>query len=472
MRALAVLLSFLLLLVPLGLAQSGEGGSSTSASSGPACEAEECDSRDSSDDTDGRGDRQNQGEDGNATSDADDDGNATDDNAADDNATDEEHGEADEERLGPGCRNGNRTADELRRCKRAMERIGAEPRLRWIGFQADPVNATLVNYTIAGTLALAALNLDLDGANLSLQRAGSTLFVRDGESELRLHDEPNGLIRFKASDGNVTLVFPAEATIERSEHGARIGYGDRREGHLLADNATWLANGTVRLQGFFAFHMPPAGANQPPEAPVAQEAKERVQDAIERRGIGAEVVVRGPAASGAALVQSVAPVEVLAYDDVEVHVEVPPQAADAATPLRVVVSSELDEGRTIVLDLDASLLESTDPADLVLRYFDLHNQTDGSTLETEVIFRQAASLQDILDAGDDTGQPEYWVVEDANGVQVLVSVPHWSAHAITVSSLVQTLDAPSVIVGVSLGAFMTVTFGLALFWPRRRQDGL
>lgn len=445
MRALALLFTLLLVLAPVGLAQTSSGSPEPS-------EAPECRERCPDDHEDDEAD--------------DGDGNHTGDDAVDD-------GDDAEERFGPGCRNGNRSADDLQRCRRAVDGIERERGRTWIAFQADASNATLRNYTIGGLPALDSLTLDLDGANLTLRPAGSTLFVRDGESELRLHDEPNGLIRFKGGNGNITLVFPANATIEHGEHGARIAYMGGREGHLLADNATWLANGTVQLNGFFAFHVPPAHARAAPEQPApAVEAKERVQQAIERRNIGAEVNLRGPESSSAATaaVDEAAPVEILAYDDVEVEVDLPEQAASPETPVRVVVSSELDEGRTIVLNVDAALLESTDPDHLVLRYFDLHNQTDGSTLETEVLFAAASSLQDVLDPADDGGQPEYWVVEDANGLQVLVSVPHWSAHAITVASFFEQLDAPSVLVGVSVGAGMTIALGMVLLWPRRRQD--
>lgn len=459
MRALAVLFTLLLVLAPAGLAQSGPGSGAPTSSSPPACREADCDEEDDSHEGDDSN-VDNRTRPGNGTRPAE--------------HGDDMHDEGDEP-FGPGCRNGNRTAEELQRCRRAVAGIERERGRTWIGFQADAPNATLRDYTIGGLPALESLTLDLDGANLTLRQAGSTLFVRDGESELRLHDEPNGLIRFKGAAGNITLVFPANATIDHGEHGARIAYAGGREGHLLADNATWLANGTVQLNGFFAFHVPPAHARAAPEEPApATEAKEGVQRAIERRSIGAEVTLRAAdevpanAASSAAAQDASGPIEILAYDDVEVEVELPDAAASPEAPVRVVVSSELDEGRTIVLNVDATLLDSTDPDHLVLRYFDLHNQTDGSILETEVLFVQADSLQDVL--SPDEAQPEYWVVEDANGLQVLVSVPHWSAHAITVASFFEGVDAPSVVVGISVGAGMTVALGLVMLWPRRRPD--
>ncbi len=436
MRAFVTFLALLLALAPLGLAGSGDDPTRPD-SSGPACQGDAC----------------SQG-----------DGNETD--AGDGNETDE-----DDDRFGPGCRDGNRSDDELRRCRQAVADIGRDRGRDWISFRSDPINATLLDYRIGDLLALDAIHLDLQGENLTLQRSGSTLFVRDGEAELRLHDEPNGLIRFKG-EGNVTLVFADNVTIEPAANGARATYPGGREGHLLADNATWLANDTVALTGFFAFHVPvaqplrehPDGARSDEEED-AEEAKGRVQEAIARRSVGAEVTLRAPAQRGAATAAA-QDVEILAYDDVEVQVDLP-ASATPDSPMRVIVSSDLGEGRTIILNVDEALLASSDPADLVVRYFDLRD--DGS--ETEVVFGLAAGgLQDILDPADDGGQPEYWVVQDANGLQVLISVPHWSAHAITVASFITTLHTPSVLVGVAVGAGMTVALGIFMLMPRRRDD--
>ena len=441
MRAAAWMLSLLLLLAPLGLAQDDDSSSSSSSSrsstssSGPSPDCDE-----------------------------DDDGNQTCTPRA--NRT--------QPRESDGCRDGedDEDDDEAAHCERAVRRIGDERGRDWISFEVDAANATLLDYTIAGLLALERLQLDLDDGNLSIERSGATLHVRDGDAELRLHDIPTGLIRFKGDDGNVTLQFPADAAVGRDEQGARIAYAGGREGHLVADNATWVDNFTVQLNGFFAFHVPARGAAAEHEDhPEVQETEERKDEAREHGRIGAEISLKArPAqASSAQLNDSV---EILAYDDVDVQVDLPEQAAENA-PLRIVVSSELDEGRTIVLNVDEELLASTDASDLILRYFDLHNQTDGSVIETEVVFAAASSLQDVLEPMDDGGQPEFWVVEDANGVQVLVSVPHWSAHAITVASIATAFTAaPNVAVGIVAGAAASLVMGVLLFLPRRRDDEL
>jgi hypothetical protein len=446
MRAVAWMLSLLLLLAPVGLAEEESSSSSSSSSSSTSGSPSSGPSPDCDDD---------EGEDGDKTCDP--------------------RANRTQPRPSDGCRDGEEDEDEAAHCERAVRRIGDERGRDWISFQVDAANATLLDYSISGLLALERLQLDLDDGNLSIERSGATLHVRDGDAELRLHDIPTGLIRFKGDDGNVTLQFPADAAVQRDEQGARIAYSGGREGHLVADNATWVDNFTVQLNGFFAFHVPargdPADAEDPPEA---IEAEERKDEAREHGRIGAEISLkpRPAQAEGAALAADDS-VEILAYDDVDVVVDLPEQAeASEHAPLRVVVSSELDEGRTIVLNVDEDLLASTDPADLVLRYFDVYNQTDGSVFETEVVFAAAGSLQDVLEPMDDGGQPEFWIVEDANGVQVLVSVPHWSAHAITVASIATAFTAPNVAVGIVAGAAASLVMGVLLFLPRRRDDEL
>ncbi len=152
--------------------------------------------------------------------------------------------------------------------------------------------------------------------------------------------------------------------------------------------------------------------------------------------------------------------------DVQVEVKTKQTGATAGgeeADFRVTVSAELLEGRTIVLDVDPEILSGPT---LVVRYFDVFD--DGS--ETEVIIRQATDLSDVLDATDDGGQPEYWIISDVNGLQLIASVPHWSVHAITVQGIGEFVSAPSVIAGVIFGVVGSVMAAAVLFRPRRGDD--
>jgi hypothetical protein len=118
----------------------------------------------------------------------------------------------------------------------------------------------------------------------------------------------------------------------------------------------------------------------------------------------------------------------------------------------------------VVLHVDPALVGNATPERLVLRYFDDH--TDGT--QTEVIFAKADSIADVLDPTNDAGRPEYWVVADADGLQVLVSVPHWSTHTVTLAGLGIVLP-PSVMMGLVAGVIGTMVAATAMFWPRKQR---
>ncbi|MFA5943400.1 MAG: hypothetical protein WC876_02920 [Candidatus Thermoplasmatota archaeon] len=488
MRGLATLLTILFLLAPLAAAQGGEGSesksstSSHSESSSSSSESDRPESESQSSTTPPPEPREGDGcplprerPDNQTELDA------CKERYCEENRDDARCDQGDEAEDGPRppagwerwCRDEAREDAQRERCRQALDDFEStsEGDGHWISFQVDAANSTILNYTVAEGLVLDAIHLETGSDNLTVHRAGSTVRVGDEDSELILHDDPTGLVRFKGDDGSLTLVLAEGSVVDPSQDGAvaRIQLPDGRIAHLRSENATWLDNRTVLMTGFGALLVPPAEPVGRPDDAEREDREEKMQDAIEDRKVGAEITLRGPPAM-AALSDGNGSVEVLAYDDVEVQVQLPSgQIATPDAPIRIEVSAELDEGRTIVLNLNRSLLENLDPDSLVLRYFDLHAQADGSVVETEVVIRMASSLQDILDPTDDLGQPEYWVVEDANGLQAMFTIPHWSAHAITVGSLA-LITSPNVLAGLAIGVAGSVVAAAVMFWPRKPED--
>ncbi|MCA1811892.1 MAG: hypothetical protein LC623_07780 [Halobacteriales archaeon] len=334
-------------------------------------------------------------------------------------------------------------------------RAGKVDRLEHIEFSTDSPRQ-LSGFKVDGRVTLDRLVLDpgSDG-RLATERRGDALVVGDADTRLRLHDNPVGLVEFKGADGGVLLGFPAGVQVATGErgHAARIHYPDGRDGLLVADAAAWSGR-NVTLTGFFSFHV----ARSDPfegEGPGSGELRSKLRAAVESRHLGAEVALeRHPANASRA-------VQVLAYDDLAVQVRLPDTAA-ADAPIAVQLSANLTEGRTVVLHVDPALLGNATADRLDLHYYDDH--ADGS--RTEAVFARAGSLADVLDPTDDGGRPEYWVVADADGLQVLVSVPHWSTHTVTLSGLGALLQ-PSVLAGALAGAAGIAVAAVALFWPRR-----
>jgi len=86
-------------------------------------------------------------------------------------------------------------------------------------------------------------------------------------------------------------------------------------------------------------------------------------------------------------------------------------------------------GKTIEIQVNRELFY--DSENLIIEY-------DGEEI------RMADDLDDVLNPNDDGSHPEYWIVYDANGTHILVSIPHFSEHEITVYSLAPVASISSV----------------------------
>jgi hypothetical protein len=311
----------------------------------------------------------------------------------------------------------------------------------------------IVDYKVDGQLTLDSLRLDTGSTGPPMTgRFGNMLVVGDENTRLRLFDNPVGLIELKSQDGSVLLGFPADTDIVATDQGARVHYADGRDGLLVADHASWSGR-NVTLTGFFSFHI--ARSDGPFDQVVAGgDLRAKLQAAVATRRLGAEVALKAHPANASQAVQ------VLAYDDMTVQVQVP--GGDA--PIAVQLSANLTQGRTVVLHVDPALVGNATPDRIVLHYYDDHS--DGT--QSEVVFARAASLADVLDPTAHGGRPVYWVVQDADGLQVLVSVPHWSTHTVTLQGLAAVLQ-PSVLLGLVAGVAGTAVAAVAMFWPRRQR---
>lgn len=322
---------------------------------------------------------------------------------------------------------------------------------RHITFEPLADGTGLANLTVRGLLVLSSVRMQAEG-EFESRHSDHKLRVEVGKNRLELHDAAAGFLRFEGPDAIVTLTFPPGAIHELGPAGKKafIHYGAQGTAQLDSRNMTWLDERTVQVTEFFAFHVNKANGAETPE-------RIKVKDAIERGDkVGAEIRVHRGAEP-----------EVFAYDRVDVELRASRDKPTQADPIRVILSSELPEGRTFVLHINRTVMD-VEAGRVHLRYFDLPDGANG-TARTEVVFLAASSLDDILDPNDDSGQPEYYIVRDQNGLQVLVSVPHWSVHMVELSSLAE-LVTPSVLIGVAAGAGAVAIAAVALFVPRRRNE--
>lgn len=103
--------------------------------------------------------------------------------------------------------------------------------------------------------------------------------------------------------------------------------------------------------------------------------------------------------------------------------------------IEVRVSSSEREGRTVMINIDGQTRQS-------LGLWEIRVLVDGKPIG------RADDLADVLDPNNDGGECEYLLLVGANGVQVLVSIPHFSVRTITIKSL-EALPVPAPSVSLS-----------------------
>ncbi len=372
-------------------------------------------------------------------------------------------------------------------CSRIADHRKAASGLEWISYNVSATGLGLTDLRLRGHLVAEALHVVPEAPWAEPPRIikddkGHRLLVQFDGGTMLLHDHAKGFLQFRGPASDLHVVLPTDADVTAWAGGYRLNL-DGAGVLVFTGRDLQLEGQLLTAPTFVALHVEPA---KPEPAPGGHpDSAPAIQQAIARQHVGAQVSVKGAdhplprtaddrardaVATGASaggvvdLETDSNPVQVLVYDDVNITVEVPKAKPDPGKPLRVVVSAELDSGRTIVLDLDHALFNGQA---LELRYFDVND--DGT--ETEVVFREAdGGLQDILDPTDDAGQPEYWMVRDANGIQLMASIPHWSTHAITIAGLGELYKEHPVLIGMLAGAAASVAAAAGLFWPRRPED--
>jgi len=221
---------------------------------------------------------------------------------------------------------------------------------------------------------------------------------------------------------------------------------------LLLDHAVQVgARAWVAGSGTLIAHAPnilvPGAAN------LHREAIERAKAA---GLLGAEVTVLRTARGLVA--------DVTALDALDVAVDEP-----SSGRIRFVIMGSETAGRVVVANLAAGLLEGSGTQ---VRLFERAERADaGSVAFASVPATEAqAGLADVLDPTDDLA-PEYWVAHDADGAQVLLSVPRFRTVAFEVEGFLTEVP-PSALAGAIAGVVLVALAGVDLVRaPRRRRQG-
>lgn len=119
--------------------------------------------------------------------------------------------------------------------------------------------------------------------------------------------------------------------------------------------------------------------------------------------------------------------------------------------IEVTVGSEVSEGQTIIVNIDNDVIPLEDLDEIEVLF-------DNQEIE------MADDYEDILDPTDE-GEAEYVILIGKNGVQLLVSIPHFSVHTITIGKVAAAPPSPQPPAppaeGIPLAVMLTIV-GVAL----------
>lgn len=308
------------------------------------------------------------------------------------------------------------------------------------------------NFTYQGVHVIDRLTIDgltieeirVRGAQVRIEGSAG-----DADVDIKIHDTPTAVMRVDVDEGvNVTLALAdgINAT-QDDDHKVRLS-GGGFQGILWNDDDGGLVldGGEVSVAGDMDVDLKFMAARGPMMRDGDGDRNDSIATAASHGRIGAEV--RAFQVDGALQSQSVA------LTDMEVL------TTRRGHNVMVVVSSDNETGRTVVLHLDKELYPGRGEADLTVLF-------DGDNIS------RAADLTDVLDPSDDDGEAEYVLVVGAEEIQVLVSVPGFSVHTVEVAA-VQGLDAiipqglSATQIAAALGA-AAVTVGLAAAAAGRRR---
>jgi hypothetical protein len=291
-----------------------------------------------------------------------------------------------------------------------------------IKFVFDESSGTILSYTLKRDNGNISVFDSITPSSFELEDAptahGAVWRCNGMHLELEAHDNPTGLLKIKTEDKQVNLSFDLgdNITAETTEKENIISISGALEAKLVVsdcieDNKT--VNVTIE-KDFVNVSLPEDTSILFIASPVEglgvglpKEYEDMVEDAICDGKVGAHVAVQMKN-------KTLETTHVIAYADLNITTTV------KKGEVKINVSSEDKEGKTIVVDIDNETLNITNIADILVIF-------DGENIS------MAENYSDILNASDDNGLPEYLVVIGSGGVQVLVSIPEFSIHTILIT---------------------------------------
>lgn len=292
----------------------------------------------------------------------------------------------------------------------------------FVRFRADQAAGAVSDYGLVAeegpvfaSLAAGAspfLANGLDGA--------TTLVLENREARLDVADTTSGHLKVVAKERTEAVFRLGDGyhTMQRSDRVLEVrDEADAHVGSLVASGGVLDVRGdAVRAslqKGGHVLWRAHVGL----EGELSDAQRAMVNDALAAGRLAGQVLVRAPAHGALEATSGTAMDAVVSRYSGDVEM------VTAATRDRVDVtlSSESPVGKTLLLALDPMTLPGLARGDAVVLF-------DG------IPAAEADSFADVLDAMDDGDAAEYLVLAGESGTQVLVSVPHFSVHTVTLQA--------------------------------------
>jgi len=249
----------------------------------------------------------------------------------------------------------------------------------------------------------------------SFEESGREVSFRLGDMEVEKRRE--GMVSLSNGDYSADLISLDSSDPGRHDPGERDDFREENDGFI---------NFTVEDSSTFIFRMDMDG--------FEDEISDFVREKMRIGRIGAEFRIESTEEGHAQ--------KHFTYRDINMK----SQMRDEKN-LEILVSSEHEEGTLMLLDISSSIMDIESKDDIELRF-------DG----------EPASFEEDVDSVDESDGPSYTLIHGEEGTHILVNVPYFSTHSITV----EYLTAPAETVEQYLGSLTyyiptaVVTAGLVL----------
>lgn len=303
---------------------------------------------------------------------------------------------------------------------------------QFVSFSYTDNSITGYSYAGLGTLFDASISGTSGdhGGRSGVQSEGAQVRLRTASYSLQVHDNPEAVTQLQTS-GTVTVTFASGVSIGLADNGSSATFTlGNLTGSVHGKDLALSGNVLSVRDELLLLTNAPHG--------TFDTHRGDINEAIGQNHVGAE----GSFNRANGSTQQ----DVVNFGNVTMTTV----KADEGN-LTVQVEGHGFDGRVLVLNVDKALVHAGQASDLVVKF-------DNETISP------AANLTDALDPDAHGLHAVYYVVFDPqqDAFQLIVSVPHYSVHTLSVGTLVELVQ-PSVVIGVVAGVVLLAPTAMLLF---------